>query len=104
MNYNPVSVIFRGDEVLNCGVNICPEYGLTNPEFVNLEHHPADFDSLNFITGGVILDGYVYAVTNWGVIARVPTATFDDPEYLDISTPALMSPNDWIYAHAPFVY
>lgn len=101
-DYGNWQVQFTAAEVLNCGVTFCAEYPLTEPDFVNLLYRPSDFDPLSYIAGGVVLGDYVYAVTNFAVIARVPTSTFAIPQYLDISSSALL--DDWIYAHAPFVY
>jgi hypothetical protein len=102
-DYETWQVEVRAAEVLNCGLAFCAAYPLTEPEVLSLTYHPADFDPLSYIAGGVLLGGYIYAVTNWAVIVRVPVDAFNSPEYLDISSSAI-SGGDWIYAHAPFVY
>lgn len=98
--YETWQVQFRGDEVLNCGVDVCVEYDLTEPEFVDLEHNPPN--PLSYITSGAILGDYVYAVTNFTVICRVNKDTFATPQYLDISDGE--SIYDFIYSNAAFIY
>lgn len=98
--YESWQVQFRGDEVLNCGVDFCASYELTEPEFVDLEHNPPY--PLSYITSGAILGDYVYAVTNFTVICRVNKDTFASPQYLDISDGA--SIYDFLYSHAAFIY